>query len=51
MRTVAGVVAAGTVLLLSALSLGAHLSPVEILLLAALAGVAWPVPPRSPEPR
>jgi chromate transporter len=34
----------------AALSLGAHLSPVEILLLAALAGVAWPVPPRSPEP-
>jgi len=35
----------------AALSLGLHLSPVEILLLAALAGVAWPVPPRSPEPR
>jgi chromate transporter len=34
----------------AALSLGFHRSPVEILLLAALAGVAWPVPPRSPEP-
>jgi chromate transporter len=34
----------------AALSLGLHLSPVEILLLAALAGVAWP-PPRSAEPR
>lgn len=38
------------------LSLGLHLSPVEILLLAALAGLVWPVPPgpeppRSPEPR
>lgn len=33
-----------------ALSLGLRLSPVEILLLAALAGVAWPLPAR-PEPR
>jgi chromate transporter len=31
----------------AALSLGLHRSPVEILLLAALAGVAWPVPPPS----
>ena len=33
-----------------ALSLGLDRSPVEILLLAALAGAAWPVPPPSPEP-
>jgi chromate transporter len=35
----------------AALSLGLHLSPIEILLLAALAGAAWPAPPRNPEPR
>ena len=39
----------------AARSLGLHLSPVEILLLAALAGAAWPVPhgqePPGPEPR
>jgi chromate transporter len=37
----------------AALSLGLHVSPVEILLIAALAGAVWPVPPespRSPEP-
>ncbi len=33
-----------------ALSLGLHRSPVEILLLAALAGLAWPVPSPGPEP-
>jgi chromate transporter len=32
-----------------ALSLGMHLSPVEILLLAALAGLVWPVTPPPPE--
>jgi chromate transporter len=34
----------------AALSLGAHLTPVEILLLSAVAGVAWPVPKPKQEP-
>ena len=34
-----------------ALSLGGHLSPIEILLLAAAAGIAWPVRQPRPEPR
>jgi chromate transporter len=34
-----------------ALALGAHLSPVRILVLAAVAGIAWPAPPSAPEPR
>jgi len=33
-----------------ALSLGLHLSPVAILLLAAIAGICWPVPAPRPEP-
>jgi hypothetical protein len=32
-----------------ALSLAAHLSPVKILLLAAVAGIAWPVKRQTPE--
>lgn len=33
-----------------ALSLGIHLSPIQILLLAAVAGIAWPTRPRPEQP-
>ena len=33
-----------------ALSLGVHLSPIQILLLAAAAGIAWPARPRPEQP-
>lgn len=33
-----------------ALSLGVHLSPIQILLLAAAAGIAWPTRPRPEQP-
>jgi chromate transporter len=43
--------AAAVVPIAIALSLGGHLSPVTILLLAAGAGLAWPVRPAPPEQR